>query len=246
MKVIVQKNIRASQKICVLKYQTQHVKTGRFYYKKMISYSITLILFSIFFSISSNAQNEIKKKLTSKSLDSLKIKFEDIVKRIEIKKQQPPKPIDLNNLKKDTINTNITLSQECGIIVTKTIEKYGWLSTSLAGISINNNLGLILNYSNDSIKNKYKSLIKTFVLKGESTPNNYAKLIDGLLVYNGKSQIYGTIVGPDPYSDEFKMRVYDVINPEFVNQRRKEIGLNKIEDYLSVYEIKWEIPQKKE
>ncbi|MEP5935560.1 MAG: DUF6624 domain-containing protein [Winogradskyella arenosi] len=204
---------------------------------------ITLLLFLIIISFSTNAQNEIKKKLTSKIIDSLGVEFISMTKRIDIKKSQPPKQLAFND-NTDVIKTKITLSEECGILASETIEKYGWLSISQVGKSINNNLGLILGYANDSIKNKYKSLIKVSVLKGESNPTNYARLIDGLLVYNGELQLYGSIVGPDIYSDEFKMRVYHISEPEYVNQRRREIGLNTIQDYLQLYDINWEIPQK--
>jgi len=118
----------------------------------------TLLLLLIIISFSSNAQNEIKKKLTDKSIDSLKIEFDMIVKRIDIKRRQPPKIPNVNN--KNITNTNTSLEEECSIIVTTTIEKYGWLNTSEVGENINNNLGLIIEHASDSIKNKYKSLIK--------------------------------------------------------------------------------------
>ena len=206
---------------------------------------ISVILF-FFFSIVGTAQNDINITPEHKTIDSLKLELKKIINKINSRDKATPKDFtSIRDGKTAAITYRTNLSNECGLFVNQVIQKHGWLSIPKVGKTANKNFGFLINFAHDSIKTKYKSIIKTSVLKGESDPFDYATLIDGLLVYNGKLQVYGTILGPDPYSDEFKMRVYDISEPEYVNQRRQDINLNPIEDYLKKYDVEWDIPQKK-
>jgi hypothetical protein len=40
------------------------------------------------------------------------------------------------------------------------------------------------------------------------------------------------------------MKVYEILEPEFVNQRRKGVGLGPLEDYVKRWGIDWNVEQK--
>ena len=48
--------------------------------------------------------------------------------------------------------------------------------------------------------------------------------------------------GEPPQIEDGKL--YDLYEPEFVNQRRKTLGMEPIEEYLKFYNIEFSIPQK--
>jgi len=236
----------------------------------MIKNSCFLLLIIGFTSLSI-AQNSNKRELTQKTIDSLEIQFVILLQKIELKRKTPPIPVTKDNKKakqkentsndqcgtfvkspqirpntKKEVAKRNQLTKECGVFVTNVIERYGWLSISQVGERMNTDLGIIIETAPNNVKEKYTSLIKISVFNNDSNATNYAKLVDNILVYNGELQRYGSRVGPNPFSDTFEMRVYEIKDPEYVNQRRKEIGLNTIQEYLKTYDIVWDIPQKED
>ena len=58
----------------------------------------------------------------------------------------------------------------------------------------------------------------------------------------GKPQRYGSQTIIDQKTGN--QTVYDIKDPEYVSQRRKEVGLGPIEDYLISFGIEWTVEQK--
>lgn len=70
-----------------------------------------------------------------------------------------------------------------------------------------------------------------------------ALLEDRINVRNGRPQVYGSQF---KYNHENgKSQFYEIVDPEYVNQRRKEVGLYPIEDDVKRLGIEWNIEQKK-
>ncbi|MBE9489941.1 MAG: hypothetical protein IMY67_06580, partial [Bacteroidetes bacterium] len=66
---------------------------------------------------------------------------------------------------------------------------------------------------------------------------------DRILVNENKPQIYGMQFR---YNTERKLEPFPIIDPEYVDQRRKEIGLEPLKDYLKrKINYNWTIDQKK-
>ena len=57
----------------------------------------------------------------------------------------------------------------------------------------------------------------------------------------GKEQIYGSQIYEN---EDGSFYVKDLQEPEYVNQRRREVGLGPIEDYVGHYGIEWIVEQK--
>ena len=60
---------------------------------------------------------------------------------------------------------------------------------------------------------------------------------DRILMWEGKPQIYGSQISNG--------KLYDLFEPERVNKRRAEVGLDPLEDYLKRWNIEFNAPQEK-
>lgn len=79
---------------------------------------------------------------------------------------------------------------------------------------------------------KYFPLIEKAVKNGDLSKEQYALMKDRILMDEGKPQIYGSQIENG--------KLYDLAEPETVNERRREMGLEPIEDYLKRFDITWE------
>ena len=121
------------------------------------------------------------------------------------------------------------------------IEKRGWPATSLVGDKANRTVWLVIQHAEVEVQEKYLPLLKASVAEGESSGSNLALLEDRILMYRDKPQIYGSQVRSN--SDTGKLEVYEIADPEYVNQRRAEVGLGPLESYLARFGIEWSVPQ---
>lgn len=72
--------------------------------------------------------------------------------------------------------------------------------------------------------------------RGDIGWGKIALMKDRALMYEGKPQVYGSQVSGD--------ELYNLFEPEYVNQRRAEIGMEPLEDYLKRFEIEFTVDQK--
>lgn len=130
------------------------------------------------------------------------------------------------------------------IEVLRIIDEKGWVGQSLVGGKANMTLWLVIQHAPLETQEKYLPLLKASVKQGESQGNHLALLEDRIMMRNGKPQIYGSQVVRDPKTSQ--MKVHDIQDPEYVDQRRKSVGLGPIEEYLKRYGIEWTVKQKEQ
>lgn len=63
-----------------------------------------------------------------------------------------------------------------------------------------------------------------------------------MLINNGEPQLYGTQIDYEPAENPI---FFSIKEPEFINQRRAEIGLPDIQQFAKQRGIEWNVPQKK-
>ncbi len=126
--------------------------------------------------------------------------------------------------------------------VEQIIEERGWVGQSLVGDQANTTLWLVIQHAPLETQEKYLPLLKESVLKGESRGSHLALLEDRIQMRNERPQTYGSQIRRD--EDTGKHVVYEIRDPEYVNQRRKEVGLGPIENYVKRWGIEWTIEQK--
>lgn len=132
------------------------------------------------------------------------------------------------------------IDNESAIIVSKIIDKYGWLGNDKIGTEANQTLFLGIQHIDDTIvQNKYLPVLKEAVKNGDAEPWHFAFLTDRILMNQGEKQIYGTqtIISKDPKLSY----VVPLQNPEKVDELRKEIGLDPLNDYLQEEGLSWNL-----
>ena len=77
------------------------------------------------------------------------------------------------------------------------------------------------------------------VKEGNAKPQNFALLKDRVLLGEGKKQLYGSQIGTNQTTGEHY--VLPIKDPKNVNQRRKEMGLGSIDEYVSRWGIEWDV-----
>ena len=116
------------------------------------------------------------------------------------------------------------------------LDKYGWpgqYSIGSRGIAI----FLVLQHADLSVQEKYLPQITAGVNAGDLDADKLALLEDRIAVKRGNCQTYGSQIGFDEKSKQHY--VFPVFDPEHVDERRKEIGLEPIFDYAASWNIKW-------
>ncbi len=121
------------------------------------------------------------------------------------------------------------------------IDQQGWVGTSRVGGQANMALWLVIQHASMELQEKYLPLLRESVLAGESSGSHLALLEDRSFMGQGLPQTYGSQITMNEAGDQI---VYEIREPEYVNKRRKEVGLGPIEDYVSRWGIVWTIEQK--
>lgn len=122
------------------------------------------------------------------------------------------------------------------------IDSVGWPGKSRVGGKANAATWLVIQHAPLEIQEKYLPLLRKSVMKGESRGSDLALLEDRIQMRNGLPQTYGSQVITD--EETGSQKVYEIKDPEYVNQRRASVGLGPIQDYLRRWEIEWTIEQK--
>jgi hypothetical protein len=137
-------------------------------------------------------------------------------------------------LEKDSINL---------IKVQKILDERGWLGTDLIGSQGNATLFLVIQHSPLEVQEKYLPMMRDAVKKGNARARSLALLEDRVALRNGERQIYGSQIGRDQVTGEYY--ISPLKDPENVDKRRNEVGLGKLENYVSHWGITWDIEKYK-
>ena len=81
------------------------------------------------------------------------------------------------------------------------------------------------------------------VKSGKASGSSLALLEDRVALKQGKKQIYGSQIGQD--SDLKLYYVLPLEDPDNVDKRRAEVGLQPLSDYVNHWQIKWDVEQYK-
>ncbi len=125
----------------------------------------------------------------------------------------------------------IPLNNENLVEFENIVEEYGWPKRSDVGSEIAPTAFLIVQHTLE-LENmkKYYSYLKEAVEQNEAGKNELALLTDRINISEGKKQVYGSQISYDSIKKVYF--VGNVIDPENLNKRRAEVGMQPIEDYL--------------
>lgn len=123
-------------------------------------------------------------------------------------------------------------------IVKQIIDDYGWLGSDIVGFKGNQALFLVIQHADIKTQIEYFPIMKKAVEVGNARKCDLALLEDRIALRQGKKQNYGTQLLYDEEKREYY--VAPLINPLEVDERRKEVGLNSINEYISNWGLIWD------
>ena len=125
------------------------------------------------------------------------------------------------------------------------LEEYGWPKYSTVGqLAADAPLLVINHHESESVRMQYLPQIKKACLEKEGSCMEYAKIQDRILVNTNQPQIYGMQFR---YNSKRELEPFPIKDPEYVDQRRFEIGLEPLKDYLKrKINYDWTVEQKSE
>ena len=129
------------------------------------------------------------------------------------------------------------------IKIQKILDERGWLGPDVIGNQGNITLFLVIQHSDQAVQEKYLPMMREAVTKGNARPSNLALLEDRVALGQGKRQIYGSQIGRNPETGEFY--VSPLQDPDNVDKRRAEVGLGTLQDYISHWNITWDVEKYK-
>lgn len=127
--------------------------------------------------------------------------------------------------------------------VTSLLDLYGWLGADVVGGQGNTALFLVIQHSDLRIQEKYLPMMRQAVKHGRATGSSLALLEDRVALGQGKKQIYGSQIGR--HYDTKLYYVRPLIDPDNVDKRRSQVGLQPLAKYLTQWQIKWDVEQYK-
>jgi hypothetical protein len=130
------------------------------------------------------------------------------------------------------------------LIRVKTIlDKYGWLGADVVGWQGNSTLFLVIQHADISTQEKYLPMMRAAVKNKKAQASSLALLEDRVLLRQGKMQVYGSQIARDPETQ--KHFVSPMVDPDNVDKRRADMGLGSLAEYVSQWNIKWDVKQYK-
>lgn len=123
------------------------------------------------------------------------------------------------------------------------LDEYGWLGKDVISEQGNLTLFLVIQHSDQVTQEKYLPIMREAVKKGNAQGSSLALLEDRVALGQGRKQIYGSQIGRDSQTQEYFVSPLE--DPDNVDKRRAEVGLQPLADYLNLWQIKWDVEEYK-
>ena len=127
------------------------------------------------------------------------------------------------------------------IKVEKFLSEYGLPGADKIGWKSNAALFFVIQHADINTQKRYLPLMKDAASKGNARADYLALLEDRIAIRLGKKQIYGSQIGRNIETGEFY--VLPLEDPDNVDRRRSQVGLNSIQEYVGSYNIDWSLEQ---
>jgi hypothetical protein len=129
------------------------------------------------------------------------------------------------------------------IKVKSILDQYGWLGPDVVGYEGSTTLFLVIQHSDQQTQEKYLPGMREAVKNKKAQPSSLALLEDRVALGQGKKQIYGSQIGRNPSTN--KEYVLPLEDPDNVDKRRAEVGLQPLNEYVQMWNIKWDVEEYK-
>ncbi len=174
-------------------------------------------------------------------------KIEKILAQINIDDQQDRGQLGVieekyghNSKQMDSLWQVINVKDSLNLIkVEKILSKKGWLSPKVIGYNGVGTIFLVIQHADLKTQEKYLPMMREANKKGEFESSSLALLEDRVANRNGKLQIYGSQIGYDQSAQVYYL--LPVEDPDNLDKRRELMNLGPISDYLSNWDIPWDL-----
>lgn len=122
------------------------------------------------------------------------------------------------------------------------IKKCGMPSTASTNEKSMSAIWLVFQHSPHEFRKAYFPLLKEAAANGDFKASRMALMEDRLLMGEGEPQVYGSQLRGSGPNGEFEL--WKLKDPEYVDQRRAEVGLGPLSDYVSRWGVEFNVPQK--
>lgn len=123
--------------------------------------------------------------------------------------------------------------------VTQIIDRYGWLDMHKISSNAGGALFYVIQHAPD-VQERYLPILAKAAKSGKAKKTYYATMYDRVQMFNNKFQLYGTQYGGDRSGKTILWPVENILE---LNNRRKEMGLNSIENQMKDMDIKYQTPK---
>ena len=122
------------------------------------------------------------------------------------------------------------------------LDKYGWPTKEMAGEQGNWTICNVIQHSVNEVRIHYLPMMRQAVKDKKLEPRFLVRAEDRIATENGELQIYG---GQMKYYPETKgFNVWPVLDPENIDKRRAEIGLDSIAIFLkNRFDFEWNLEE---
>ena len=125
------------------------------------------------------------------------------------------------------------------IKVEKILDEKGWLGPDIIGEKGSLTLFLVVQHSNTKTQVKYLPMLREAVKNGNAKAKNLALMEDRVLLAQGEKQIYGSQL--EQGDNSIKWKLSPMIDPDNVDKRRADVGLEPLAEYLQFWNLPWEV-----
>ena len=123
------------------------------------------------------------------------------------------------------------------------LDKNGWLGPDVVGQQGNNTVFLVIQHAGLKVQQKYLPVMRDAVKKGNAFPDQLALLEDRVAIGEGRKQLYGSQIGMDKGSKTYYIEPIE--DPDNLDKRRKNVGLQTMQQYVDHWGLKWDITEHK-
>jgi hypothetical protein len=121
--------------------------------------------------------------------------------------------------------------------VTELIDKYGWLGVDDVGRKGHQAQFLVIQHSDIDTRKKYSPIMREAMERGKAAASEVAMLEDKIMLDQSGRQYYGSQVKFNSADNTYEL--YPIQDEALVNERREEMGLSPLEDYLRQWGIQY-------
>lgn len=204
----------------------------------------TKIIFGILLFLTASLTHADAQDTTYKSIIEQLFKIEELDHRYRVQFDEVINKYGNTSKEIHDLCKQMDYADSTNLIQVKSIvEKYGWLGVNEIGFQCNGTLFLVIQHADLKTQEEYLPIIREAVKNGKADASRLALLEDRIAIKHGEKQIYGSQVGQNAKTQEYY--ILPLRDPDNVDKRRATVGLNPLSEYVSYWNIKWDVEKYK-